>query len=132
MDAYDVSQRIRYLRLNRPSGKMSLDEFGKSIGMTKSAAYNLENPERLPNGIPESTLKLICATYHVNYQWLTEGKEPMYICADPDSLIDNYAPDENEYFKAVARGMLLLSDDAWAKLRDFVQDMREKLKDIES
>ena len=121
-----ISERIKQLRTQNPSGKMSLEEFGKKIGISKAAAFNLENPERLPNGVPDSTIKLICATFHVNYQWLTEGKEPMYADTDPDSLIDRYAPDESEYFKFVARGMMNLSDDAWEKLRDFVESMREK------
>ncbi len=121
-----ISERIKQIRTQSPSGKMSLEEFGKKIGISKSAAFNLENPERLLNGVPDSTIKLICATFHVNYQWLTEGKEPIYVDTDPDSLVDRYAPDESEYFKAAARGMMNLSDDAWEKLRDFVESMREK------
>lgn len=121
-----VAERIKQIRTQSPYGKMSLEVFGKKIGISKAAAFNLENPKRLPNGIPDSTLKLICATFHINYQWLTEGKEPMYADTDPDSLVDRYAPNESEYFKAAVRGMMNLSDDAWEKLRDFVEAMRKK------
>lgn len=124
-----VSERIKLIRTQGPSGKMSLEEFGRAIGISKAAAFNLENPERLPNGVSDSTIRLICATFHVNYQWLTEGKEPMYADTDPDSLVDRYAPNESEYFKAAVRGMMNLSDDAWIKLRDFVEDMRKKQND---
>lgn len=122
-----TSERIKYIRLNQPGGKMSREVFGQRLGMSASMVQNIEEAEaRLKGGIPDSTLKLICATFHVNYQWLTKGKEPMYVGTDPDSLVDRYAPNESEYFKAAVRGMMNLSDDAWEKLRDFVEAMREK------
>ena len=122
-----VSERIKYLRLNQPGGKMSREAFGQKLGITGAMVQNIEESEtRLKTGIPDSILKLICATFHVNYQWLAEGKEPIYADLDADSLVDRYAPDESEYFRAAARGMMGLSNEAWIKLRNFVEDMREK------
>lgn len=124
-----VSERIKKIRLTSTGGKLTQEEFGKRLGLSRSVITNLEDAEnRLPNGISDSTLRLICATFHVNYQWLTEGKEPMYVGTDPDSPVDKYAPDESEYFKAAVRGMMNLSDASWEKLRDFVEELREKLR----
>lgn len=120
-----VSDRIKYIRTNAKGKKLTLEEFGDSLGISKAAAFNLENPSRLPSGVSDSTIKLICSVYHVNYRWLTEGKEPIFLAMDADSLVDRYAPDESEYFRAAARGMMGLSDEAWIKLRDFVDMLRE-------
>lgn len=125
-----ISDRIKLVRLNADGKKMTQEEFGRRLGISRGAVTNLEDAEnRLPNGVSDSTIRLICATFHINYQWLTEGKEPMYADTDPDSLVDRYAPNESEYFKAAVRGMMNLSDDAWIKLRDFVEDMRKKQHD---
>ena len=132
-----ISERIKYLRLNQPGGKMSREAFGQRMGMTGAMVQNIEEAEtRLKGGISDSTIRLIAATFQVNYQWLTEGKEPMFLDMDADSLVDKYTPDESPYFRACVRGAISLSDKDWIKFRDFVEDMRSRLRsgksDIES
>ena len=122
-----VAERIKYIRTQATGKKYTLEEFGNKLGISKSAAFNLENPDRLSGGVPDSTIRLIAATFQVNYQWLTEGKEPMFLDMDADSLVDKYAPDESPYFRACVRGAIGLSDEDWIKFRDFVEDMRNKL-----
>lgn len=123
-----VSERIKYIRTTATGKKMTLEEFGAKLGLSKAAAFNLENPDRLPNGVSDSTLRLIASTFRVNYQWLTEGKEPMFLDMDADSLVDRYAPDESPYFRACVRGAMGLSDADWNKFRDFVDSMRDKMR----
>lgn len=131
-----VADRIKYIRTQATGKKLTLEEFGAKLGISKAAAFNLENPDRLPGGVPDSTIRLIAATFQVNYQWLTEGKEPMFLDMDADSLVDKYTPDESPYFRACVRGAISLSDKDWIKFRDFVEDMRSRLRsgksDIES
>ena len=116
------------MRSTAAGKKLTQEEFGKRLGLSRGVVTNLEDAEnRLPNGISDSTLRLIAATFHVNYQWLTEGKEPMFLDMDADSLVDRYAPDESPYFRACVRGAMQLSDADWVKFRDFVDSMREKL-----
>lgn len=124
-----ISERIKYIRLNQPGGKMSREAFGQKMGMTGAMVQNIEEAEtRLKGGISDSTIRLIAATFRVNYQWLTEGREPMLLDMDADSLVDRYAPDESPYFRACVRGAMKLSDADWIKFRDFVENMREKLQ----
>lgn len=128
-----VSERIKYIRLNQPGGKMSREAFAKSLGLSKDAVYNIEDAEnRLPNGIPDSTLKLICATYKVNYQWLTEGKEPMYLRDEGEELIARYAPDAMEHMKKAIRIMSELPDADWLALRDFLDDLTRAVEGMRS
>lgn len=124
-----ISDRIKIIRLTADGRKLTQEEFGKRLGLSRGVVTNLEDAEnRLPNGISDSTLRLIAATFRVNYQWLTEGKEPMFLDMDADSLVDRYAPNESPYFRACVRGAMKLSDADWIKFRDFVENMREKLQ----
>lgn len=120
-----ISERIKYIRANFSGKKMSQEEFGKKLGLSRGEIANLEDAEnRMKSEIPDSKLKLICRTFNVRYEWLKNGVEPIYDETDPDSIIERYAPNESEYFRATIRGMLTLSDEAWIKLRNFVDDLR--------
>lgn len=119
-----ISERIKYIRLNAAGKKLSQDDFGQSLGLSRGVIANLEDAEnRLPNGIPDSTIKLICATYHVSYKWLTEGVGPMFEAASGDALIDRYAPDAEEHLKAALRVMSALPEESLVALRDYVDDL---------
>lgn len=119
-----ISERIKYIRMNQPSGKLSREAFAQSLGLSKDAVYNLEDAEnRLPNGIPDSTIKLICATYNVNYQWLTEGREPMYLLSEGEELIAKYAPAAPEHLKTAIRTLSELPDEYLIVFRDILLDM---------
>jgi transcriptional regulator with XRE-family HTH domain len=110
--------------MNAAGKKLSQDEFGQSLGLSRSAIANIEDAEnRLPNGVSDSTIKLICATYHVQYLWLTTGEGPMYETASGDALIDKYAPDAEDHLKKVFREMAKLPDSAWESLREYIAYM---------
>lgn len=81
-----ISDRIKYIRTEALGKKLTLEEFGESLGITKSAAFNLENSDRLANGISEPVKKLICKVYHVSYMWLCEGVGDVF--DDSDNLHD--------------------------------------------
>lgn len=128
-----ISDRIKQIRQNANGKKLSQEEFGQSLGLSRSAIANIEDAEnRLPNGIPDSTLKLICATYKVNYQWLTEGKEPMYLRDEGEELIARYAPDAMEHMKKAIRIMSELPDADWLALRDFLDDLTRAVEGMRS
>lgn len=112
-----MKDRIKDLR---KSLNLTQAEFGDKLGLTHSAISKIESGERDPS---DSTLKLICATYNVNYQWLTEGREPMYLTSEGDELIARYAPNAMEHMKNAIRTMSTLSDQDWMTLRDLVEDL---------
>lgn len=65
-------ERIRQLRKNILH--MTLEEFSKKINMSRS---NLGNIETGRISLTERVLSDICRTFHVNQNWVLEGKEPM-------------------------------------------------------
>lgn len=122
-----VSERIRTVRQTVEGRKMSQDEFGQRIGLSRSAVANLEDAEnRLTDGIPESTLKLICATFHVQYKWLTTGEGDMYERMDADALVDKYMANEPEFSKSIMRAFAKMPDEEWERFRDLVERIKKE------
>jgi transcriptional regulator with XRE-family HTH domain len=112
-----MNERILMLRKNL---KLSQAEFGNRIGISGPAISKIESGTNSP---AESIVRLICATYHVSYKWLTEGVGPMFEAASGDALIDRYAPDAEEHLKAALRVMSALPEESLVALRDYVDDL---------
>ena len=73
-----MNERIRMLR---EAKGMTRAAFGQRLGVSGDVINNLE---RGRVEIKEHIVKLICAEYSVNEEWLRSGKEPMYI--EPESF----------------------------------------------
>lgn len=68
-----IGNRIKMIRKDR---KLTMLEFGESLGLTKAAISSLESGKNNPS---ERTVRLICSVYKADYFWLTEGKGEMYV-----------------------------------------------------
>lgn len=79
-------ERIRELRKRL---NLTLEKFGKSLGVGKTAISKIEKGE---NNLTEQMAKLICREFRVNYFWLTDGKGEMF-SGTPQSVIDEIAED---------------------------------------
>lgn len=77
-----MKERLKNLRENYLN--LNQDEFGKRIGLTRSAICNYENGSRK---ISEQTIKLICSEFNVDYLWLKEGIGDMFTNI-PETIID--------------------------------------------
>lgn len=66
---------------------LTLEEFGKRVGITRSAVGRIEKGER---ALTEQMTLLICKEFHVNYFWLTQGKGEMFVDT-PQTVIDEIA-----------------------------------------
>ena len=77
-----LRDRIKFLRKN--TLHMTQIEFGKRLGSAGSTIVGWEKGDRIP---PDSTIKLICKEFNVNYSWLVDGIGEMF--ANPnDALIE--------------------------------------------
>ena len=80
----EIYERIRELR--KKHLKMSMEAFGKRLGVSLDVISNIEN-NRLARPDQKMTLyKLICSEFSVNEDWLLNGSEPMFIEPDTFSL----------------------------------------------
>lgn len=79
-----MNERIRMLREEK---EMTRAAFGQRLGVSGDVINNLE---RGRVEIKDHIIKLICAEYGVNEEWLREGKGSMYIEPETFSL-DEFA-----------------------------------------
>lgn len=75
----NINERIRDLR---KSLKLSQEEFGNRLGVTKASISRLESGI---NNVTEQMIKSVCREYNVNYAWLKEGVGEMFISSDDSS-----------------------------------------------
>lgn len=100
-------ERIRELRKTL---KMTMEQFGEKIGVTKSTISNIENGNR---NATEHMVKSICREFNVDYIWLTTGEGEMFIDSDDDFIerIDRIMAGEDDARKNLFKFMLELSDE---------------------
>lgn len=72
------------LKLLRNTLGITLEEFGKKVGVTRSAIGRIEKGDRK---LTEQMTLSICREFHVNYYWLTDGEGEMFVEV-PDSAIE--------------------------------------------
>lgn len=87
----EISERIKFIRNDL---KMSQENFGSTIGVSRDVINNLE---RGRVEIKEYMLRLICKVHNVNYFWLTEGKGEPYLSPPPvlmDDVVEKYGLDD--------------------------------------
>lgn len=73
------------LRLLRNALHLSQEEFGKRVGVTKTAISRLESGS---NRITDRMLKLISREFNVDIDWLETGRGEMFLPISDDALDD--------------------------------------------
>lgn len=63
-----MNKRLTEIRKNQ---KMTMEQFGNSLGVTKAAISRLEKGER---NLTEQMIKAICREFNVNEHWLRTGE----------------------------------------------------------
>ena len=101
-EGFLLNERIKQLR--KELGK-TLEEFGKPLGLTRSAISNIENGHRQ---LSTQAIISICREYNVNEEWLRTGEGEMFIELDIDDEIAAYIGRTLKDEKAVYQRKLLL------------------------
>ena len=110
----DIHERLKYLR-----NKLNLTTraFGASINMSGGAITNMEKGTR---NITDRTIRDVCREYHVNYEWLVNGIEPIF--EDITSELD--VEDE---VKELAKQYASLNDKDRELIRNMINSLSEKI-----
>ena len=122
-----MNTRIRELR---KSLKLTQQEFGNKIGLSKASIGNIENG--IIN-LTDRNLSLICSAYNVNENWLRNGEGEMF---NPMSEDDEFAymvgalmAEDCEYKKKFIKSMLELDDELdWIIVANLVEGLKKKNK----
>lgn len=123
----EQGQRVKAVR--KELG-MTLDAFGKRVGVTKTAISNIENGARC---LTDQMLLSICREFNVNEQWLRSGEGDMFLRLSRNDEIAAYVArvmkDENAYYQ---QKMLLffsrLSPEMLRKLEEVAEDILSEPK----
>ena len=95
----------------------------KLLGVQNAAISKMETDRVVPT---DASLKLICATYHINYLWLTKGEGQMMEALDTDALVEKYMAGESEWAKSVMKSFAKLPDEEWYKFRDMIERIKKE------
>lgn len=66
---------------------LTMKQFAEPLGLSESAISRIESGSANPS---EGAIKLMCAVYHLDYFWLTEGRGEMFV-NDSDVIIEELA-----------------------------------------
>lgn len=107
--------------------KLTLEEFGRRLGVSKAAISRLEKGER---NITEQMILAICREFDVNEDWFrngTGGPDNMLIPEDMSYIqnIGKLGNEKNEFKKFYLNTMMNLSDDFW----DYIYNEFKKFSD---
>lgn len=119
-----MNERIKKVRLRE---KLSQKDFGKSLGVSRDVYANIENNRVEPK---DTFVKLLCAKYHIDEDWLRFGKGNMEVKLSKDdeflSLITEIQVSGDEFIMRLLRAYWNLDDDAKAIIRKMINDIADK------
>ena len=117
----NIGERIKEVR---KAASMNQADFGKAIGVGLSAVSAIEIGKNNPS---EQTIRAICQEFGIRRGWLEHGEGPMKRDpADDDELIDEVLAGEDEFIKAVIRG-IARTPGGWEKMRDVFNAIQAEL-----
>lgn len=101
---------------------LSQEEFGKRLGVGKSAISYLESGK---NTLTEQMIKLICKEFNVSYAWLVLGDGTMFsdldasIMAKIDYIMSGESTTAQKLFKAFAK----LDEEDWKVVEKIIDSL---------
>ena len=112
-----MNERLRVLREDM---KLSRAAFGDKLGVSGDVINNLE---RGRVEIKDHIVKLICAEYSVNEEWLRTGTGDMYASdeAEYSALIDRIMTGQNEFAKNIFKTFALFDEKDWEALQAMIE-----------
>lgn len=109
------------LKLLRNTLGITLEEFGRKVGVTRSAIGRIEKGDRK---VTEQMALSICREFHVNYYWLTEGVGEMFT-GTPQNVVDEIAEDYglDEEDRKIIEKYLSLSPEQRCVIKEYLRSI---------
>ena len=100
-------ERVRKIR---KSLGLTLEKFGKKLGIGKTAISKIEHEQC---SLTDANIKAICREFNVDYIWLTTGEGEMFVDSDDDFIekINRIMIGENDARKSMIKTLVNASDD---------------------
>ena len=117
----EIYERIRELR--KKHLKMSMEVFGKRLGVSRDTINNIELNRLARPEQKMSLYKLICSEFNISEEWLLNGTGDMYADdkTEYDTLIDRVMTGQNEFAKNIFKTFALFDEADWEALRRMIE-----------
>ena len=121
----EEGQRVRVLRKEL---KLTLEKFGKPLGVGKTAISKIENGE---NKLTDQMILAMCREYNVNKEWLRTGKGEMFKKMNRQQelaqLTATLFKEEEDSFKSrLIMALAQLSESEWELLEGIADKIARK------
>lgn len=120
-------QRVKELRKEL---NLTLEKFGKPLGVGKTAISKIENGE---NSLTDQMIISICREYNANEEWLRTGEGEMFLPLTRNQVITDFAADlikeEDSFRSRLIEALAKLSEDEWEVLEKIAKNLTENKKD---
>lgn len=117
-------QRIRKLR---KSLNLTLEKFGKTLGVGKTAISNIENGNR---NLTEQMILAISREFNVNQEWLRTGSGEMFIPLTRNKIIGDFVDDlikeDDTFKKRLIEALAKLDKSEWEILEKLAIELADK------
>ena len=121
-------ERIRQLR--KEELRLSQEEFGKQLGVSRSVIANIElnvlaRPEQ-----KDPLIRLICKTFNVNEEWLRTGNGDIFVPRTRNQTITDFLgdviKDDDSFKKRFIEALAALDIEDWEYLEKLVIKLTKK------
>jgi transcriptional regulator with XRE-family HTH domain len=119
------NERIRAIR---SALDMTMEAFGKRIGVSRAAISNIENGNR---GITNQLATSICREYNVNPDYLSGSSDEMFLAMSKEeeiaAFLGDILRDKDETFKKrFVAALARLTDEDWAVMEKIIDRIANK------
>lgn len=116
-----MNNRIKEIR---KSLSLTQEAFSERIGLKRNSIAQIESGVRSPSN---QVIIAICREFHVRREWLESGIGDMFPPeSEDDELIDEILAGEDEFIKAVIRG-IAKTPGGWEKMREVFNAIKAEL-----
>lgn len=117
----EIYERIRELR--KKHLKMSMEVFGKRLGVSRDTINNIELNRLARPDQKMSLYKLICSEFGVSEEWLLNGTGDMWDNKEAEygTLIDRVMTGENEFARNIFKTFALFDEKDWEALQAMIE-----------
>ena len=117
-------QRVKELRKEL---NLTLEKFGKPLGVGKTAISKIENGE---NSLTDQMIISICREYNASEEWLRSGVGEMFVPLTRNQVIADFAADlikEEDSFKSkLIETLANLNEEEWKVLEKLAADLTKE------
>lgn len=120
-----MNERIKELRKQL---HMTQQEFASKVGIKRNTVAQYEIGRNEPT---DTVIKLICATFNVNEEWLRTGAGRMLVEKSKEQemldFFNTVATEETDSFKRrFIHALAKIPSEEWGHIEDFIATLQEK------